>query len=569
MMPSKDRKKPPDRGEGRSAASAAGANCVATATQTTEHYPPNFGRSNRGRCGWKALTFLSLFVAVVAVMAGNLANRIMMETFVMEEMKLTIGEEGVSIFNAYDRDGDGHLNVIEFEPLLERLNIEDTAERGDFTYGDEDLDPAEEVLTIEANFIPLQQDTMSKAKDQSFLTSRSSLSSLDSWKTPKEEMTAFPASAFRPLLPENHVQVSKVYTIIKSKLNMMTNQLSSNRYFPPRVKGKEIIVHRLLSVFHSRPFIHSRFGPQGTVAVVKAVSADYVDIVFRTHAEFQLNEPPSHPFWFTPAQFIGHLIIRKDASHVKYFNMHVPSNRSLNVDMEWMNGPNEVENMEVDIGFMPKMELHAPNPSSQVTIYSESGEVLYEPSNQQEMSSGTIHWDEEISMEEALVLLEKEMYPFKKIEYMPLNAAFKRAHAERKLVHHVLLWGALDDQSCCGSGRTLRETSLESPPVLQLLGSHYVSSWSLVAELEVIKQNKSDPEYAALASMSLEKYNFPVEMLVSLPNGTVIHHINANDLLDASNTENASILDTFTDPLVTNYAKFLKEGISKAEAVGF
>ena len=61
-------------------------------------------------------------------MAGNLANRIMMETFVMEEMKLTIGEEGVSIFNAYDRDGDGHLNVIEFEPLLERLNIEDTAE---------------------------------------------------------------------------------------------------------------------------------------------------------------------------------------------------------------------------------------------------------------------------------------------------------------------------------------------------------------------------------------------------------------------------------------------------------
>lgn len=83
--------------------------------------------------------------------------------------------------------------------------------------------------------------------------------------------------------------------------------------------------------------------------------------------------------------------------------------------MEWMNGPSEVENMEVDIGYMPKMELHAPNPSSQVTIYSESGEVLYEPSNQQEMSSGTIQWDEEISMEEALVLLEKEMYPFKKV----------------------------------------------------------------------------------------------------------------------------------------------------------
>ena len=80
-----------------------------------------------------------------------------------------------------------------------------------------------------------------------------------------------------------------------------------------------------------------------------------------------------------------------------------------------MNGPNEVEHMEVDIGFMPKMELNAPNPSSQVTIYSESGDVLYEPSNQQDTSSGTIVWDEEISMEDALRLLEMEMYPFKKV----------------------------------------------------------------------------------------------------------------------------------------------------------
>ena len=128
MMPSKDRKKPPDRGEARPAASTAGVGSVAAATQTTEHYPPNLRRANRGRCGWKSLTILSLLVAVIAVMAGNLANKIMMEKFVMEDMKLSIGEEGVSIFSAYDRDGDGYLNVIEFEPLLERLNIEDSAE---------------------------------------------------------------------------------------------------------------------------------------------------------------------------------------------------------------------------------------------------------------------------------------------------------------------------------------------------------------------------------------------------------------------------------------------------------
>ena len=35
-----------------------------------------------------------------------------------------------------------------------------------------------------------------------------------------------------------------------------------------------------------------------------------------------------------------------------------------------------------------------------------------------------------------------------------------------------------------GSGRTLRETVLESSPVLALLNQSFISSWSLVKELE-------------------------------------------------------------------------------------
>lgn len=35
-----------------------------------------------------------------------------------------------------------------------------------------------------------------------------------------------------------------------------------------------------------------------------------------------------------------------------------------------------------------------------------------------------------------------------------------------------------------GSGRTLRETVLESSPVLALLNESFISSWSLVKELE-------------------------------------------------------------------------------------
>lgn len=36
------------------------------------------------------------------------------------------------------------------------------------------------------------------------------------------------------------------------------------------------------------------------------------------------------------------------------------------------------------------------------------------------------------------------------VSYLPFSEAFKRAEAENKLVHSILLWGALDDQSCWG-----------------------------------------------------------------------------------------------------------------------
>lgn len=34
------------------------------------------------------------------------------------------------------------------------------------------------------------------------------------------------------------------------------------------------------------------------------------------------------------------------------------------------------------------------------------------------------------------------------VSYLPFSEAFERAEAEKKLVHSILLWGALDDQSC-------------------------------------------------------------------------------------------------------------------------
>lgn len=57
--------------------------------------------------------------------------------------------------------------------------------------------------------------------------------------------------------------------------------LSSYRYYPPDVAPNHLIFHRLLSLFHPRPFILSRFPPQGTLAVVRARQGPFLDIYFR------------------------------------------------------------------------------------------------------------------------------------------------------------------------------------------------------------------------------------------------------------------------------------------------
>jgi hypothetical protein len=93
-------------------------------------------------------------------------------------------------------------------------------------------------------------------------------------------------------LPKNidTVDLGQVYDLIPRLKTRV--HLSSNRYSPPEPDSNELILFRLLSMFHNRPFLISRFPPQGTSLVVRARNTKYLDIMFRIHAEFQLNEPP-------------------------------------------------------------------------------------------------------------------------------------------------------------------------------------------------------------------------------------------------------------------------------------
>ena len=71
------------------------------------------------------------------------------------------------------------------------------------------------------------------------------------------------------------------------------------------------------------------------------------------------------------------------------------------------------------------------------------------------------------------------------VKYHNLSDALSLAHAEDKLVHSIILWGALDDQSCWGSARTLRNSALQGRGVMELLNQHFISTWSLMVDLKV------------------------------------------------------------------------------------
>ena len=80
--------------------------------------------------------------------------------------------------------------------------------------------------------------------------------------------------------PDNDYTAGRIYYILQPPL--FTGALHSNRYRPTvPINEKEKLLYALLSMFHSNAFINMRFAPQGTVAVIRAVSDKYLDIMIR------------------------------------------------------------------------------------------------------------------------------------------------------------------------------------------------------------------------------------------------------------------------------------------------
>lgn len=173
-------------------------------------------------------------------------------------------------------------------------------------------------------------------------------------------------------------------------------------------------VLEILSQLHPNPNLkmHINNGDSlGLWACLRAYNDEYVDIMFRIHAEFKLKGG-----WFTPSQFTGHLVINLISGNIIYFKMHVPNN-ILNFDVNW-------DDIGTDIGYCPQMELC-------------SGILPRD-----------VEYSESITETEAEHALILRFYNSEKINWVSLEEALEIAPAQQKPIHIVSIDGPLTDESC-------------------------------------------------------------------------------------------------------------------------
>ena len=153
---------------------------------------------------------------------------------------------------------------------------------------------------------------------------------------------------------------------------------------------------------------------EGAKACLRAISPNYAEVVFRIHAQFVLD---ASGIRLLPAQFAGRLVMNRKEGAVVEFSLFLPACNS-NVDVNAFRA--------ADVAFIPRMELS--------TLSSTPGRE--------------IAWETAITEEEARKKLATAFYKFAKIEWGPIEDAIELAKATNRPIHALVLFGALDDESC-------------------------------------------------------------------------------------------------------------------------
>ena len=153
----------------------------------------------------------------------------------------------------------------------------------------------------------------------------------------------------------------------------------------------------------------------GAKACLQAISPNYAAIVLRIHAQFTLDASSVR---LLPSQFAGRLVLDRKEGAVVEFSLFLPS-RNSNVDVNAFRA--------ADMAFIPRMELSTLS----------SG-----------LSTHEITWETAITEEEARKKLATAFYKFAEIEWIPIEDVVELAKSTNRPIHALVLFGALDDESC-------------------------------------------------------------------------------------------------------------------------
>lgn len=223
---------------------------------------------------------------------------------------------------------------------------------------------------------------------------------------PAEERHTYTAAELAPLLPREAVAVGDTWPVPRDA------------------------VLPLLRQFHpgASTALHDQWGTYpGTFACLRAASDERVEILFRSHAEFELERG----IRYIPAQFEGRLVLASGAP--LFLRLALPdrdTNVDVNVPMEGADGPGGPQQRIViaDIGWVPRMEL--------------TGGTLVET----EVAAHA--YARSIADADARMRIARQFYPFARVDWLPFADAVRSAREQQKPLHVVVLFGTLDDESC-------------------------------------------------------------------------------------------------------------------------
>ena len=191
-----------------------------------------------------------------------------------------------------------------------------------------------------------------------------------------------------------------------------------------------------LQQFHPNPRTHlvatgRRAGPDGSFALLRAVSPTHAEIVFRVHTEFYVTPPAAGDLqavhaWLTPAYFHGQLLVNTTTGTVEHFELALPTEKALNVFLTVNPSLLNIPKLGHDIIRVDRMAL--------------SG-------GDERLASGLI-WTKSVTPAEAARRLARVFYKFEEIDWVPVDQVADRARGKDRPILAIVSWGSTDDQSC-------------------------------------------------------------------------------------------------------------------------